>query len=159
MESRRPQGTSRSALTSELKRLEIRSSHLDPDGNHCRGTSHHTARHNWYKSHHSRADSSSPANQKHQHRTFRAPSNTAHSLVPQDQVQVPPPGATSFFLDTKPLHAACIPTRWGVTCPSSPGWPLCTKVLGFLPGQEANLSPSLFFIDIVAPGTWLCPNL
>lgn len=77
-ESHRPQGTCCFPLTSELKRLEIRSSHLDPDGDHCRGTSHHTARHNWYKSHHSRADGSSPANQKHQHRTFRAPSNTAH---------------------------------------------------------------------------------
>lgn len=61
-----------------------------------------------------------PANQKHQHRTFRAPSNTAHSLMvpqikslqcPQDQVQAHPPGATSVFLYTKPLQAACVPAR------------------------------------------------
>lgn len=85
MESRRPQRTAYSPLTSELKRLEIRGSHWDPDRDHYGGTSHHTARYNWYKSYHSRADSSSSASQKHQHRTFRAPSDSPFSDGPLDQ--------------------------------------------------------------------------
>lgn len=110
MESRRPQGTACSLLTSELKRLKIRGSHWDPDGDHYGRTSHHTARHNWYKSHHSRADSSSSASQKYQPEPSGPPSDSPFSDGPLDQEPLvtsgSSPDSSTRYLVLLPLHKA-----------------------------------------------------